>query len=242
MEPGVGMLGLALNRLGERGLRRDGVALAQHDAEQDPCLGALGISRERVATTCLGASGVAAFPGVAGVAQRDLCGLFVGAGHFEIVRSFQRVRKPPASKSALTRPTTLDQSRGRACRNSRSVGYQGLSARPSCQRQSGANGSRTQAGRASAPARCAILVSTVMMRSSSAISAAVSTSGLPPGSGHDAIGAPGVVADLRRRAALLQRKPGDPGHGEQRRKCRGAQSTDCDRSDARDCPPSRGRP
>ena len=51
-------------------------------------------------------------------------------------------------------------------RNSRIVGYQGLSSRPSSQRQSVTHGSGTQTGLPSAPARCATDVSTVITRSS----------------------------------------------------------------------------
>ena len=60
------------------------------------------------------------------------------------------------------------------CLNSRIVGYHGLSVRSRSQRQSGEALSATHVGRASAPARCAIEVSEVMMRSRLAMIAAVS--------------------------------------------------------------------
>jgi len=53
----------------------------------------------------------------------------------------------------MTRLTTPDQSPGALCRNSRAVGYQGLSSRSMSHRQSGTNGNKTQTGFASAPAR-----------------------------------------------------------------------------------------
>ena len=46
------------------------------------------------------------------------------------------------------------------------VGYQGVSSRPSSQRQSAITGSAVNTGRASAPARCATDVSQVTTRSS----------------------------------------------------------------------------
>ena len=49
----------------------------------------------------------------------------------------------------------------------------------SIQRQSGANGTKTQTGRPIAPARCASAVSTVMRRSHNASTAAVSLKSLP---------------------------------------------------------------
>src|SRR3954462_1109482 len=66
------------------------------------------------------------------------------------------------------------QSPSRLWRNSRIDGYQGLSARSSIQRQSGTCRSATQVGRPSAPARCAMEVSDVTIRSSAIITAAVS--------------------------------------------------------------------
>ena len=78
------------------------------------------------------------------------------------------------ASSFLTRATTSAQSRLCRCRNRRAVGYHGQSSRPSSQRQSGAKASRIQVGRPSAPARWAILVSTVITRSRQLTSAAVS--------------------------------------------------------------------
>ena len=54
-------------------------------------------------------------------------------------------------------------------RNSRMVGYQGLSSRLRSQRQSVTHGNSTQTGLPSAPATCATEVSTVMTRSSALI-------------------------------------------------------------------------
>src|SRR6266550_4766885 len=79
-----------------------------------------------------------------------------------------------AAKAALTWLTTLAQSPREGWRNSRIVGYHGLSLRSSSQRQSAAACSMSQTGTPSAPARCATIVSTVMTRSRAAIVAAVS--------------------------------------------------------------------
>lgn len=79
-----------------------------------------------------------------------------------------------ARRFAFTAASTLCQSPARDCRNSRAVGYQGLSARPRSQRKSAPFCRSTQTGRASAPARWASDVSTVTMRSISAAAAAAS--------------------------------------------------------------------
>src|SRR5215472_2933060 len=76
--------------------------------------------------------------------------------------------------SWATRPMTPGQSPRVVWRKSRIEGYQGLSSRPSSQRQSGANESSVHTGLPSAPARCAIAVSTEITRSSWLITAAVS--------------------------------------------------------------------
>ena len=60
------------------------------------------------------------------------------------------------------------------CRNSRMVGYQGLSLRSSPHRHSGEAASTIHIGRPRAPARCATEVSELMTRSRPAITAAVS--------------------------------------------------------------------
>ena len=108
----------------------------------------------------------AAWPGPRGV---------TGVG----VQASADVRRTPdrgcSISAAATSRTTASQSPGPGCRKSRAVGYHGLSVRTSCQRQSGANGSRIHTGLARAPARCATLVSTLTTRSSSATSAAVSS-------------------------------------------------------------------
>ena len=77
--------------------------------------------------------------------------------------------------SAATAAATPGQSRGAAGRNSRSDGYQGVSVRSSSQRQSGAYGSITHAGRPIAPARWTMAVSTQITRSSPSMMAAVSS-------------------------------------------------------------------
>ena len=109
----------------------------------------------------------------------------------------------------------------RCWRKSRMVGYQGLSSRSRSQRQSGAKGSITQTGLASAPARCATAVSAVITRSRLAISAAVSARSPSSASVVD------QLRVLRQRfhggsgTILLQAVPGDPRHREQRREQRG---------------------
>ena len=121
-----------------------------------------------------------------------------------------------ACSAATTASTTALHSPMRAWRNSRAVGYQGDSSVPSCQRQSGANGSRIHTGLPRAPARWATLVSTVMTRLNSATSAAVSSKLASSASGAGALRGrqPG---DLLCRGTLLQRAPVDAGQGEQRR-------------------------
>src|SRR5439155_7469759 len=74
--------------------------------------------------------------------------------------------------------TTLVQSPREVCRNKRAVGYHRDSLPVVCQRQSGANASNIQVGRASAPLKCALLVSTEMTRSIAATSAAVPSKSL----------------------------------------------------------------
>ena len=61
-----------------------------------------------------------------------------------------------------------------SCLNKRIDGYQGLSLLSSNQRQSGAKGNSTQVGLFRAPAKCAVLVSTLMMTSINSHNAAVS--------------------------------------------------------------------
>ena len=77
-------------------------------------------------------------------------------------------------KSSAIRANTSSQSPHDFCRNNRIVGYQGLSSRSTSQRQSAANGSATQIGTPSAPARCASDESDVITRSSVFMTAAVS--------------------------------------------------------------------
>jgi hypothetical protein len=79
--------------------------------------------------------------------------------------------------------TTASHAPGARWRNSRAVGYQGLSSRSDNQRQSGRWASRIHTGLPSAPARCATDVSTVTTRSSAAMAAAMSAkSSMQPGS------------------------------------------------------------
>src|SRR5262249_24147957 len=77
-------------------------------------------------------------------------------------------------KAPAARAMTAFQSAKADCRKTRAVGYQGVVLPSRIQRQSGANGAKTQTGRPIAPARCAGAVSTVMRRSHSASTAAVS--------------------------------------------------------------------
>ena len=71
-----------------------------------------------------------------------------------------------ALSSVATRAITSGQSSPQLWRNSRMVGYHGLSSRLSIQRQSVTDGSNNHTGLPSAPARCATDVSTVITRSS----------------------------------------------------------------------------
>ena len=77
-------------------------------------------------------------------------------------------------KARATASAGPDQPPFRVWRNRRAVGYQGLSSRPLSQRQSLFQGSSTQTGRPSAPARWATAVSTATIRSSASTAAAVS--------------------------------------------------------------------
>ena len=79
-----------------------------------------------------------------------------------------------AASSAATRGITSSHPSPGRWRNSRMVGYHGLSSRSSSQRQSFTQGSSTHVGLPSAPARCATAVSTVMTRSSASTAPAVS--------------------------------------------------------------------
>ena len=94
-----------------------------------------------------------------------------GGGGGAIGAALTPSHRPPAA----IRANTSLHSRGVVCRNSRMVGYQGVSSRPVSQRQSATCGNAVNTGRASAPARCAIEVSQVTTRSSFVISAAAST-------------------------------------------------------------------
>src|SRR6185312_4531827 len=76
--------------------------------------------------------------------------------------------------SEAMRSKTPFQLPGCDCRKSRMVGYQGLSSRSSIHRQSGAYESATQTLAPSAPARWAIAVSDVTIRSNLPMIAAVS--------------------------------------------------------------------
>ena len=66
---------------------------------------------------------------------------------------------------AISWATTDAQSPACGWRNTRAVGYQGLSSRASCQRQSLSCASNTQVGRPKAAAKCATEVSTVTTHS-----------------------------------------------------------------------------
>jgi hypothetical protein len=90
-----------------------------------------------------------------------------------------------ARSSVAIRANTPAQSPGLVWRNSRNVGYHGVSSRSLNQRLSAANGSATHAATLSAPARCATDVSLVTTRSRLAITAAVSRNA-PPASSSEA--------------------------------------------------------
>lgn len=79
---------------------------------------------------------------------------------------------------AETSATTVAQSRGARCRNSRIVAYQALSDPSPGQRQSGAKGTRVHTGLPNAPARWQTEVSTVITRSARERIAAVSAKSL----------------------------------------------------------------
>src|SRR6202022_421960 len=68
-------------------------------------------------------------------------------------------------KSELTLRRTLSQSPGRSWRYSRAVGYQGLSSQLSSQRQQVSNRFKIHTGLPSAPAKCAVAVSTEITKS-----------------------------------------------------------------------------
>ena len=95
--------------------------------------------------------------------------------HDNEITSIARRATPTLRDSASwTLSITPCQSPISVCLKSVAVGYQGLSSRPSIQRQSGENGNRIHTGLPRAPARCATDVSTEITRSRHAITAAVS--------------------------------------------------------------------
>ena len=98
----------------------------------------------------------------------------------------ERLRRNPSASSPARFPAadstcsaeriwlkTVRQSPGVGWRKIRMVGYHGLSARLWSQRHSPAKGSSSQTGLPSAPAKCAVAVSTLMTRSSCSMIAAV---------------------------------------------------------------------
>ena len=91
--------------------------------------------------------------------------LLIGGGQLSAI-SVPKARRISAK--------TPSQAPWRCWRNNRIDGYQGEVSRPRIQRQSGANGTATQTGLPIAPAKCASAVSTVITKSSCAITAAVS--------------------------------------------------------------------
>ena len=86
-------------------------------------------------------------------------------------RAFSKIRTSVAAAIFLN---TASQSPLAPWRKSRMLGYQGLFSRPSSQRQSGTLLSATKTGLPKAPARCAIAVSEVTMRSQFSMTAAQS--------------------------------------------------------------------
>ena len=105
-----------------------------------------------------------------------------------------RPHRPPllhlVDRAAATAAATGSQLRSADCRKRRAEGYQGLSARPRSQRQSGAWGSMTQTGLPIAPARWAIEVSTVTTSSKHSMTAIVSPKSRSSGPGSTAAPAP----------------------------------------------------
>ena len=88
--------------------------------------------------------------------------------------SHVRPSADPRGQRAAQRARSRRPSRRRAAGGTGArSGTRGCRCASCCQRQSGAKGSRIHTGRASAPARCAMLVSTLMTRSSAAMSAAL---------------------------------------------------------------------
>ena len=130
--------------------------------------------------------------------------------HFSFRRWMKESRWHNAFRISWKTPCQFPRSR---CRNSRIVGYQGLSLRSSSQRQSGAKGSATQTGTPSAPARWATAVSQVITRSRFIITAAVSMNA-PAVQAAAQVRDRKAVADLcatARRPPLLQAEQADPG-------------------------------
>jgi hypothetical protein len=80
----------------------------------------------------------------------------------------------PLLSSAWISAITDSQSPGRRWRNKRALGYHGESVRSSIHRQSAQKGRSSHNGLPSAPAKCAVIVSTEMIRERLSIKAAVS--------------------------------------------------------------------
>jgi hypothetical protein len=104
-------------------------------------------------------------------------------------------------------PMTEAQSPGIGCRNNRAFGYHTVSARPSCQRQSGAYGSNIHTGRPMAPAKCATAVSTVINRSSAPNSAIVSVKSRSAGPASNTSGCPASCCCAAPRCKDTSRSP-----------------------------------
>ena len=150
---------------------------------------------------------------------------------------------PACGQSRRARPATspidASQSPARGWRKRRAVGYHGLSARPRCQRQSGANGAAPHAAARARRARCAMLVSTLTTRSSSATSAAMPSKSLRASAGGEAPALPAVLRSrfVDARCSENQAMPGsaksgaNAASGHERRRlacCRGAGPRDAD--------------
>ena len=118
--------------------------------------------------------------------------------------------------SERIRPRTSVQTRGVDCRNRRMVGYHGLSSRSRSQRQSSANGSITQTGRPSAPARWAVEAAAAITASSAASAAAVAANSFSDGARSVRVAARCCGGGVFRPGILLQAEQPHARHDEGR--------------------------
>ena len=121
-----------------------------------------------------------------------------------------------ALNSHITRATTPAQLPGVCWRKRRAVGYQGVVSTSCIQRQSLKWGSRIQTGLPMAPARCAMQVSVVIIRSSVDASAAVSARSLSWRAPSQTRNIAWQIGQLICGRTFLQRNPGDAAQMQQR--------------------------